>query len=143
MQRRLFGGSNYLFRNFRICFVWCCILYWAFSAFMISESSLSRWDPIFWLRSICFGWTPLFSGSAFAASAMMSSDVSTVITSSAADPGSFWASWSSGFGSSDLWCGVPLRELTFTLSNDPRLPQTVYRILFQVRISLLIWCAQL
>ncbi|KYN14936.1 Anaphase-promoting complex subunit 7 [Trachymyrmex cornetzi] len=34
------------------------------------------------------------------------------------------------FGSSGLWCGAPPQEFTFTLSNIPRLPQTVYRILY-------------
>lgn len=123
--------------NFRICFVWCCMLYWAFSAFMINESSLSKWDPIFWLRSRCFGLTPLFGWSS--GSITLSVVVSTVITSSAvafADPGSSWLAL--GFGSSGLWCGVPPREPTFTLSNVPRLPQTVCEICLTWRKALLV-----
>lgn len=122
-----FGGSNY-FKNFRICFVWCCILYCAFSAFEIRESSLSKWDPIFWLRSSCFGWTPPPAGG-FVASAAMSLDASTDVSSVTTSSDTI-SSCLQESGSSGLCCGVPPRELTFPLSNVPRLPQTVCKKFF-------------
>lgn len=149
-SRRYFSSEIYItsvyFKNFRICFDWCCILYCAFSAFVIRESSLPRWDPIFWLRSNCFGWKPLLateplSGSSAEASATLSADVSTVITSSAVDSGLSSLSCFSMF-SSGLWCGVPPRELTFTLSNVPRLPQTFCEMVYFTQTVLFLFAVK-
>ena len=108
----------------RICLFWCCMLYWAFSALVMSESSLSRCEPIFSFKSIFFGFTETFSACWTA-----SLEVSIVRVSS-----SVGCSWLAAFSTSPsgdrgLWSGVLARELTRTRNRVLRLPQTVWKLL--------------
>jgi hypothetical protein len=100
-------------KNCFICEVWCFMLYWAFSAFFMSESSLSRWDSTFALRSTFLAVT---------GRGLTSDSCSASASSSAIGGSSASCCWPDAVDWSDV---DPDCDWTRAFSKVPKLPQTV------------------